>query len=63
LNVLNFGEEVSEMKESIHAGDDHCFGLGELRVPEKKPVLLEKLDRIQNKQLVQSVMNDDFFGQ
>jgi hypothetical protein len=60
---LNFGEEVSGMKESIHAGDDHRFGLGELRVPEKKPVLLGKLDRIKNKQLVQSVMNEDFFGQ
>lgn len=30
---------------------------------EKKPVMLGKLDRIKNKQLVQSVMNEDFFGQ
>jgi hypothetical protein len=49
------------MKKSIHAGEEKMFGLGNLLLEENKPLILENLDKIKNKQLVKSVMNEDVF--
>ena len=47
------------MKESIHAEEEQKIsGVGLLGV-EKMPMVLGKLHRIKNKQLVMSVMNNE----
>ncbi len=49
------------MKKSIHAAEEQTFILGNLLPEEKRPLVFQNLDRIKNKLLVKSVMNEDFF--